>query len=66
MLGCAGMSDLANEISSELQVPVIDGVVAAVKLAESLHALNLTTSKSGQYAAPFGKAFHGRYQHWSR
>ncbi|QXO16182.1 MULTISPECIES: aspartate/glutamate racemase family protein [Vibrio] len=66
VLGCAGMSDLANEISSELQVPVIDGVVAAVKLAESLHALNLTTSKSGQYATPFGKAFHGRYQHWSR
>lgn len=66
VLGCAGMSDLANEISAELQIPVIDGVVAAVKLAESLHALNLTTSKSGQYAAPFGKAFHGRYQHWSR
>ncbi|WGY44960.1 aspartate/glutamate racemase family protein [Vibrio sp. ABG19] len=66
VLGCAGMSDLANEISFELQVPVIDGVVAAVKLAESLHALNLTTSKSGQYATPFGKAFHGRYQHWSR
>ena len=66
VLGCAGMSDLANELSLELQVPVIDGVAAAVKLAESLHQLKLTTSKSGQYAAPLSKAFIGRYAHLSR
>ncbi|EOG7786060.1 aspartate/glutamate racemase family protein [Vibrio fluvialis] len=66
VLGCAGMSDLATELSAALNVPVIDGVAAAVKLAESLHALKLTTSKSGNYAAPLSKSFHGRYQHWSR
>ncbi|EPA8366469.1 aspartate/glutamate racemase family protein [Vibrio fluvialis] len=66
VLGCAGMSDLAAELSATLNVPVIDGVAAAVKLAESLHALKLTTSKSGNYAAPLHKSFHGRYQHWSR
>ncbi len=66
VLGCAGMSDLATELSIELNVPVIDGVTAAVKLAESLNHLNLTTSKSGQYASPLSKKFIGRYAHFSR
>lgn len=66
VLGCAGMSDLAQELSSELCVPVIDGVSAAVKLAESLVQLGLSTSKSGQYAPPLGKKFRGHYQHWSQ
>jgi allantoin racemase len=66
VLGCAGMSELAQELSSCLNVPVIDGVSAAVKLAESLHQLKLSTSKGGQYAAPIQKQFIGRYQHWSR
>ncbi len=66
VLGCAGMSDLVEKLSSTLNIPVIDGVTAAVKLSESLYQLKLTTSKSGQYAAPFGKSFSGRYQHWSR
>lgn len=65
VLGCAGMSDLAKQLAEELHVPVIDGVAAAVKLAESLYQLNLTTSKQGQYAAPLAKRFFGRYQHWS-
>ncbi len=65
VLGCAGMSDLVEKLSAELSVPVIDGVTAAVKLAESLHQLKLTTSKSGQYAAPLKKSFKGRYQHWT-
>ncbi|GEM79792.1 aspartate/glutamate racemase family protein [Vibrio superstes] len=66
VLGCAGMSDLAHELSQQLAVPVIDGVVAAVKLAESLHQLNLCTSKQGQYAKPLAKAFQGNFQHWSQ
>lgn len=66
VLGCAGMSDLANELSEQLNVPVVDGVAAAVKLAESLHQLKLTTSKSGQYAAPLVKPIHGIFKHWSK
>jgi allantoin racemase len=66
VLGCAGMSDLANELSEQLNVPVIDGVAAAVKLAESLHQLNLVTSKSGQYGAPLVKPIHGIFKHWSQ
>lgn len=64
VLGCAGMSDLARQLTEELHVPVIDGVAAAVKLAESLYQLNLSTSKIGQYAPPLTKRFSGRYQHW--
>jgi len=33
-LGCAGMANLAHELSLEFKVPVIDGVAAAVRLAE--------------------------------
>lgn len=66
VLGCGGMSYLAAELAQELGVPVIDGVCAAVKLAESLHQLGLSTAKSGQYGAPFPKNFKGRYQHWSQ
>jgi allantoin racemase len=65
VLGCAGMSDLADRLSFDLGVPIIDGVTAAVKLAESLYQLNLNTSKKGLYASPLPKPFQGRYQHWN-
>ncbi len=38
VLGCAGMADLANDLSRKFNIPVIDGVAAAVKLAEVLVA----------------------------
>ncbi|MEP0234459.1 aspartate/glutamate racemase family protein [Roseibium sp.] len=38
VLGCAGMADLANELSEQFQVPVLDGVAAAIGLAEALPA----------------------------
>jgi allantoin racemase len=55
-LGCGGMAGLEEAITSELGVPVIDGVGAAVKLAESLVGLGLKTSKIGTYAPPDPKA----------
>ena len=33
-LGCAGMADLAADLTAKFQVPVIDGVAAAVRMAE--------------------------------
>lgn len=63
VLGCAGMAHLAQRLSDDLQLPVIDGVAAAVKMAESLYQLGLKTNKNGQYGAPLSKPFHGRYQH---
>lgn len=61
VLGCAGMADLASLLAQEHGVPVLDGVACAVKLAESLHALGLHTSKVGSYAAPRAKRFAGIY-----
>lgn len=59
LLGCAGMTTLAAELSAAFGVPVIDGVVAAVKQAEALVALGLSTSKRGAYAAPLEKPYRG-------
>jgi allantoin racemase len=59
VLGCAGMADLALQLQQRLGVPVIDGVAAAVKFAESLAALGLRTAKVGDYAAPLPKRYAG-------
>lgn len=59
VLGCAGMADLAAELATTHGLPVIDGVAAAVTLAESLVRLGLTTSRLGPYAAPRSKTYSG-------
>ncbi|GAA5232434.1 aspartate/glutamate racemase family protein [Verticiella sediminum] len=59
VLGCAGMSDLALRLRTELGVPVIDGVGMAVRLVESLVALGIATSKQGDYADPIPKPYTG-------
>ena len=51
VLGCAGMTDLAQSLSKEHDLPVLDGVVCAVGLCESMVRLNLRTSRLGGYAA---------------
>ncbi|MFI5611384.1 aspartate/glutamate racemase family protein [Amycolatopsis sp. NPDC051903] len=55
VLGCAGMTGLDRRLSAALDVPVVDGVAAAVRLAESLVALGLTTSRAGSYGRPLPK-----------
>ena len=62
VLGCAGMTDLATELSKEFGVPVIDGVTAAVKLVESLVSLGLQTSKRNGYAYPRTKSYLGLFK----
>ncbi|MCB8875784.1 aspartate/glutamate racemase family protein [Acidisoma silvae] len=59
LLGCAGMADLARELTAEMGLPVIDGVAAAVKLAEGLVGLGLSTSKVAGYARPGVKPYAG-------
>ncbi|KHN53752.1 aspartate/glutamate racemase family protein [Pectobacterium fontis] len=61
VLGCGGMADLAQELTQELAIPVIDGVSAAVKLIESLSALGLTTSKHGDLDYPVAKPLSGMF-----
>ncbi|AXC49912.1 aspartate/glutamate racemase family protein [Paracoccus suum] len=56
VLGCAGMTDLADRLARETGIPVIESVTAAVKLAEALAAAQFRTSKVGSYAFPRQKA----------
>jgi len=51
-LGCAGMAGLEEAITTALHIPVIDGVGAAVRLAEALVGLGLKTSKLSTFAPP--------------
>lgn len=55
VLGCAGMTGLQHLLAERLGVPVVDGVGAAVRLAESLVALGLRTSRAGAWARPLPK-----------
>ncbi|MET7513058.1 aspartate/glutamate racemase family protein [Streptomyces sp. NPDC005480] len=55
-LGCGGMAGLTERVVERTGVPVVDGVAAAVTIAESLVRLGLSTSKVRTYAAPRTKA----------
>ncbi|MDX6743980.1 aspartate/glutamate racemase family protein [Actinocorallia sp. A-T 12471] len=59
VLGCAGMADLADDLAEGLSVPVVEGVGAAVKLAEGLVGLGLRTGKRHEYAPPPPKPVTG-------
>jgi allantoin racemase len=59
VLGCAGMADLNRFLEDKLQVPVIDGVAAAIKFSEALIGLGLKTSKRGDLAYPLHKPYVG-------
>jgi len=65
VLGCAGMADLALTLSQRFGVPVIDGVAAAVKQAEALVGLKLTTSRRGSYAFPAAKSYAGMLERFA-
>ncbi|OZE92075.1 aspartate/glutamate racemase family protein [Rhodococcoides fascians] len=59
VLGCAGMADLCEHISSEIGVPVVDGVAAAVLAVQSLVTMGLRTGKRSEFAPPPPKAYAG-------
>ncbi len=63
VLGCGGMADLREQISQEVGLPIVEGVTAAMKLAESLVSLGLGTSKHGDLAFPRPKAFSGQFEY---
>ena len=52
ILGCAGLADLVGPLKENLGLPVIEGVAAAVALAEGLVAQQLRTSRVGTWARP--------------
>jgi allantoin racemase len=58
-LGCAGMTGLDKKLEKELGVPVIDGVVSALKLIEGMVDYGVHTSKRKAYATPGAKELVG-------
>ena len=56
ILGCAGMSDMCATLSAETGITVIDGVHAAVRLAEALAGGGYQTAKTGAYGWPRDKS----------
>ncbi len=61
VLGCAGMADLARDLSDKFALPVIDGVSAAVKQIEALVCQSLTSSRVRGYAKPSAKPYSGKF-----
>ncbi len=59
VLGCAGMSSLCERLKEATGVPVIDGVTAAVKMAEALVGAGYATSKANSYDYPRVKSATG-------
>jgi len=65
LLGCAGMTSLAQQLSVQFGLPVIDGVTAAVKHIEGLVSMKLTTSRINGYAQPVAKEFSGDFSKYA-
>ncbi|MEP9374765.1 aspartate/glutamate racemase family protein [Mesorhizobium sp. KR1-2] len=61
VLGCAGLTNLVEPLTRELGVPVIDGVMAGLKMAEGLVMLGLGTSKRSSFAYPPAKNLTGPF-----
>lgn len=58
-LGCAGMAGRGPELAHKLGAPVVDGVTAAVGMAESLIRQGLSTSRTGTFAPRAPKPLAG-------
>lgn len=58
-LGCGGMAELEEQVRQATGVPIVDGVRAAVTIAESLVRMGLNTSKVRTYAPPRPKVLTG-------
>jgi len=52
VLGCTGMAPVARIIKEKIEVPVIEPMATAFKLAELMISLKLTHSKTGLYMIP--------------
>ena len=51
-LGCAGMAEFAFDLQERHRIPVVDGVSAAVGLAQTLVRCRLSSSRRGVWARP--------------
>lgn len=51
-LGCAGMAGMEATVGAAIAVPVVDGIGAAVRVAEATVGMGLATSKRLTYSPP--------------
>lgn len=51
-LGCAGMTGLDKKLETDLGLPVVDGVISALKFLEGMDGYGMRTSKRLAYAQP--------------
>ena len=51
-LGCAGFAEFADGLEAELGIPVLDGVVCATQMAQSIFEMGRKTSKDKTYKFP--------------
>lgn len=61
VLACAGMAAMAERLSEELSIPVIDGVQGGVRLLEALVGLGAATTKIRSFAPPGAKIYTGAF-----
>lgn len=59
ILGGAALAGMGGRIQADVPVPLVDGIAAAVRLAEALVALGLKKPAVGSFAAPTGRASVG-------
>jgi allantoin racemase len=59
ILGGAPLAGLATEIGGKVSVPLVDGVGAAVRQAETLFALHPVKARAGSYKQPDAKQITG-------
>lgn len=52
VLGCAGMTEMARRLQERCRMPIVEGVRAAVGLAEQLVSADLSSAKSGMWSTP--------------
>jgi allantoin racemase len=59
LLGGAALAGIGKRIQANVPVPLVDGIAAAVKLAEGLVGLGLPKPRLGGFASPAGRASQG-------
>jgi len=60
------MSGFDKELQQKLDVPVLDGVVCALKILELFHQYGLTHSKILTYSTPLFKELNNLSPHFAR
>ncbi|MFU0507977.1 aspartate/glutamate racemase family protein [Pseudaminobacter sp. NGMCC 1.201702] len=59
IVGGGGVSGLARQLAESVDVPVLDGVDCAVRMAEMLVSLGVRKPVTGSYSSPKDKQLHG-------